>query len=98
MRAFIERQFDALIEEARRTGAHATFTEDYKSALQEWLQSHDRGLPVYRLAAEVGPAHRRRFEVEVLVNGEPVARAEGKSKKEAAQSAAKAALAMLSVE
>ncbi len=55
VRAFIERQFDALIEEARRTGAHATFTEDYKSALQEWLQSHDRGLPVYRLAAEVGP-------------------------------------------
>ena len=98
MRAFIERQFDALIEEARRTGAHATFTEDYKSALQEWLQSHDRGLPVYRLAAEVGPAHRRRFEVEVLVRGEPVARAEGKSKKEAAQSAAKAALSMLNSE
>ena len=90
VRAFIERQFDGLIDEARRMGAHATFTEDYKSALQEWLQSHDRGLPVYRLAAEVGPAHRRRFEVEVLVNGQPVARAEGKSKKEAAQAAAKA--------
>jgi ribonuclease III len=98
VRAFIERQFDALIEEARRTGAHAAFTEDYKSALQEWLQSHDRGLPVYRLAAEVGPAHRRRFEVEVLVKGEPVARAEGKSKKEAAQSAAKEALAMLNAD
>jgi ribonuclease-3 len=91
-RAFIQRQFESLIEEARRTGAHATFTEDYKSALQEWLQSHDRGLPIYRLASEVGPAHRRRFEVEVIVNGEPVARAEGKSKKEAAQAAAKAAL------
>ena len=88
VRAFIERQFDGLIDEARRMGAHATFTEDYKSALQEWLQSHDRGLPVYRLAAEVGPAHRRRFEVEVLVNGQPVARADGKSKKEAAQAAA----------
>ena len=98
VRAFIERQFDGLIDEARRMGAHATFTEDYKSALQEWLQSHDRGLPVYRLAAEVGPAHRRRFEVEVLVNGQPVARAEGKSKKEAAQAAAKAALAILNSE
>ena len=43
-RAFIERQFADLIQEARRTGAHAAFTEDYKSALQEWLQSHDRGL------------------------------------------------------
>lgn len=97
-RAFIERQFADLIEEARRTGAHAAFTEDYKSALQEWLQSHDRGLPSYRLAAEIGPAHRRRFDVEVLVNGEPIARAEGKSKKEAAQAAAKLALESLKFE
>jgi ribonuclease-3 len=95
-RAFIERQFAELIQEARRTGAHADFTEDYKSALQEWLQSHDRGLPAYRLAAEVGPAHRRLFDVEVVVNGVPVARAEGKSKKEAAQAAAKLALDKLS--
>ena len=95
-RAFIERQFAHLIQEARRTGAHADFTEDYKSALQEWLQSHDRGLPAYRLAGEVGPAHRRLFDVEVVVNGVPVARAEGKSKKEAAQAAAKLALDKLS--
>ena len=95
-REFIERQFEGLIDEARRTGAEAAFTEDYKSALQEWLQSHERGLPVYRLVAEVGPAHKRRFDVEVLVNGEPVARAEGRSKKEAAQAAAKDALEVLS--
>jgi ribonuclease-3 len=94
-RGFIGRQFAALIDEARRTGAHAAFTEDYKSALQEWLQSHDRGLPAYRLAAEIGPAHRRMFDVEVLVNGEPIARGEGKSKKEAAQAAAKLALERL---
>ena len=95
VRAFIERQFADLIDEARRTGADAAFTEDYKSALQEWLQSHDRGLPAYRLAAELGPAHRRLFDVEVLVNGVPVARAEGKTKKEAAQAAAKVALQIL---
>jgi ribonuclease III len=94
-RGFIERQFADLIEEARRTGAHAAFTEDYKSALQEWLQSHDRGLPSYRLAAELGPAHRRLFDVEVLVHGEPIARAEGKTKKEAAQAAARKALELL---
>ena len=97
-RAFVERQFASIIAEARRSGAAATFTADYKSALQEWLQSHDRGLPIYRLAAEVGPAHRRRFEVEVLVGGEPLARAEGKSKKEAAQAAAKLALTLLNAE
>jgi ribonuclease-3 len=94
-REFIERQFAELIDEARRTGAAASFTEDYKSALQEWLQQHDRGLPSYRLAAEVGPAHRRRFEVEVLVEGEPLGRGEGRSKKDAAQQAARAALASL---
>src|SRR5438552_13633699 len=44
-RGFIEREFADLIADARRTGAQAAFTEDYKSALQEWLQSHDRGLP-----------------------------------------------------
>jgi ribonuclease-3 len=95
-RAFIERQFAALIAEARRTGAEAAFTEDYKSALQEWLQSRDRGLPTYRLAAELGPPHRRRFEVEVVVDGDVLGKAEGSSKKEAAQAAAKAALALLS--
>ena len=94
-RAFIQRQFADLIEEARRTGAHTAFTEDYKSALQEWLQSHDRGLPVYRLAAESGPAHRRTFQVEVLVGGSALAKAEGRSKKEAAQAAAREALQQL---
>ena len=37
------RSSTTLIDEARRTGADATFTDDYKSALQEWLQSHGRG-------------------------------------------------------
>jgi ribonuclease III len=96
VRAFLERQFEDLIAEARRTGAEAAFTEDYKSALQEWLQAHDRGLPVYRLVNESGPAHRRTFEVEVLVGGEGLARADGRSKKEAAQAAAKVALDRLS--
>lgn len=97
-RAFIERQFADLIVEARRAGADAAFTEDYKSALQEWLQSHERGLPVYRLAAETGPAHRRSFEVEIVVEGLTLARAEGKTKKEAAQAAAKLALESLNAE
>jgi ribonuclease-3 len=95
-RKFIETQFAGLIEEARKTGAAAAFTDDWKSALQEWLQSRGRGLPAYRLADELGPAHRRRFVVEVVVEGESVARAEGRSKKEAAQSAARAALEKLS--
>jgi ribonuclease-3 len=89
---FIEAQFADLVSEARRTGAAASFTEDWKSALQEFLQSQGRGLPAYRLAGEVGPDHRKSFVVEVMIEGEPVAQAEGRSKKEAAQSAARAAL------
>lgn len=93
-RDFIERQFRDLIAEARAGGV-AAFTKDHKSALQEWLQSHDRGLPAYRLADEIGPAHRRIFHVQVFVEGEPIARAEGRSKKEAAQEAARRALELL---
>jgi ribonuclease III len=93
---FIAREFASLIEEARRSGAAASFTDDWKSALQEYLQSGGRGLPVYRLAAEVGPDHRKSFVVEVMVDGEAVAKAEGRSKKEAAQLAARAALERLS--
>ncbi len=94
-RSFIERQFADLIVEAKRTGAAAAFTDDWKSALQEWLQSHGQGLPAYRLAGEIGPDHRKQFVVEVVVGGESVARAEGRSKKEAAQAAARAALERL---
>ena len=93
---FIGREFASLIDEAKRTGAVASFTEDWKSALQEYLQSGGRGLPVYRLAGEVGPDHRKSFVVEVMVEGEAVAKAEGRSKKEAAQAAARAALERLS--
>ena len=92
VRAFINRQFQDLIDEARRAGVAASFTEDYKSALQEFLQRAGKGLPEYRITAELGPAHRRRFEVEVVVAGEVVAKADGRSKKDAAQSAARAAL------
>jgi len=95
-RGFIEREFADLIAEARRTGAAASFTDDWKSALQEWLQSRGRGLPAYRLAAELGPDHRKSFVVEVVVEGEALASAEGRSKKEAAQAAARAALDKLS--
>ena len=93
---FIEQQFAALVAEARKTGAAAAFTDDWKSALQEYLQARGLGLPAYRLAGELGPDHRKSFLVEVVVDGEAIARAEGRSKKEAAQSAARAALEKLS--
>ena len=75
--------------------AEARFTEDWKSALQEWLQAHGQGLPHYRLASAEGPDHRKRFDVEVVVSGEVRGRAAGRSKKDAEQQAAREALARL---
>lgn len=69
---------------------------DYKSALQEWLQSHDRALPEYGLVSTHGPDHAKVFEVEVSVSGESLGRAQGRSKKEAEQRAAREALDRLS--
>lgn len=91
-RAFILSIFSPLVAGAGEHAADASFTEDWKSAFQEWSQANGRGLPRYRLAAVEGPDHRKRFDVEVSVGGEVVATASGKSKKEAEQQAAKAAL------
>jgi ribonuclease-3 len=68
------------------------FLCDYKSALQERLQSSGRPLPVYVVTAEVGPEHDKRFHVTVRVGADVLAESEGKTKKEAEQAAAKQAL------
>jgi ribonuclease-3 len=94
-RTFIASLFGPLIDNAGDQAAEATFTEDWKSALQEWLQANGRGLPHYRLAAAEGPDHRKRFDIEVIVQGEAAGRAVGRSKKEAEQQAAREALGKL---
>jgi ribonuclease-3 len=89
VRAFLTREFSGLVEDARRNGIGG---QDYKSGLQELVQSRSQPLPEYRLVGTFGPDHEKRFEVEVLVAGESLARASGPSKKEAEQEAARLAL------
>ena len=93
-RAFIRREFQPLIAAAHRQGIAGT---DYKSGLQELVQARSQPLPEYRLVGTFGPDHDKRFEVEVAVGGEPLARASGPSKKEAEQEAAKKALENLRI-
>jgi ribonuclease-3 len=88
-RAFITREFGALVDAARRDGGAG---QDYKSGLQELVQARSQPLPEYRLVGTFGPDHEKRFEVEVLVAGESLAKASGPSKKEAEQEAARLAL------
>jgi ribonuclease-3 len=91
-RDFITREFAPLIDDIRR---HGLSGRDPKSSLQEYLQSHDRPLPEYRLAGTAGPDHLKRFDVDVVVEGEFIASAAGPSKKEAEQEAARLALERL---
>jgi ribonuclease III len=68
-----------------------TTPEDFKSALQERLAR--RGSVVtYEITAEDGPPHERTFEVSAVVEGSELARGSGRSKKDAEQAAAEAAL------
>jgi ribonuclease-3 len=65
---------------------------DRKSALQEFLQAKGDQPAEYRLAGETGPDHQKTFRVEVWVKGGFMSSAEGTTKKEAEQKAARSAL------
>ena len=68
---------------------------DYKTALQERVQRESGQVLAYRLVGESGPDHAKVFQMEVRLNGRPLGAGRGKSKKEAEQAAAKAAVLAL---
>ena len=90
--AFLLRELAEAIEAGQQPDFHG---EDFKSALQERLQSLGKPLPEYRVVNEEGPDHRKVFHVHVVVAGDTVATAMGRAKKEAEQEAAKKALEKL---
>ena len=71
---------------------------DYKSALQEWVQAKGLAQPLYSIASETGPEHRKLFTMQVRIleqaASEPlyVATGEDSTKKKAEQVAARIAL------
>ena len=73
-----------------------TFFSDYKSALQEYVQTEQKSLN-YNLVKEDGPAHDKTFTVEVIIDDIIYGVGMGPSKKEAEQEAAKEALNKLAV-
>ena len=68
---------------------------DPKSRLQALAQARGGGAPVYRMVEVAGPQHDRRFVIEVWVRGEPVARGEGLTKRQAEEAAAARAYGLL---
>ena len=73
-----------------------TFFSDYKSALQEYVQTTQKSLH-YDLIKEEGPAHNKEFTVQVKIDNIVYGTGVGGSKKEAEQEAAKVALQKLAV-
>lgn len=68
---------------------------DYKTTLQELVQRKSGQVLEYRLLREEGPDHKKRFFVCVDLNGTSIGEGEGRSKKEAEQDAARAAVQSL---
>lgn len=77
------------------TGPFSGAVGDYKSALQERLQATGAGQPKYILTDQSGPDHRKSFRIEVRVGSVFLADAEGTTKKQAQQEAARRALESL---
>ncbi len=63
------------------------FYSDYKSLLQEMVQTDKKSLE-YKLVKESGPAHDKTYVVNVVINDMIFGTGTGKSKKEAEQKAA----------
>ena len=76
---------DQIILPYIKEGAH--FLGDYKSLLQEMIQTDRKSLS-YELVRETGPAHDKTFMVNVVIDGIVYGTGIGKSKKEAEQKAA----------
>jgi ribonuclease-3 len=70
-------------------------SRDAKTKLQEHAQSHGGGRPTYHEIAVSGPDHERLFTVECRLGGRPLGAGTGRTKKQAEQEAAAAALARL---
>ena len=78
-----------------REAAGLAKPHDYKTALQELVQRESGQVLQYHLTGEEGPDHDKRFFVEVTLSGAPIGAGQGRSKKEAEQMAAKAAIEKL---
>lgn len=92
----VRRLIQTLILEQETEKAAAS--RDYKTTLQELVQRESGKILSYHLVAESGPDHAKQFTMEVQLNGESLGTGEGRSKKEAEQAAAKAAVSKLGFE
>ena len=82
----VKKLFNSLI--VPHIESHDDFLMDYKSLLQESVQTVKKSV-TYRLVEESGPAHLKKFKVEVIIDGLVFGVGAGSTKKSAEQQAAK---------
>ncbi len=70
---------------------------NFKGELLEHYQGMGMGMPRYETTAEAGSDHDKLFNVQVKMEGKPIGHGSGKSKKDAEQAAARAALKHLNL-
>ena len=90
-RAYVQRQFVDELPHLRQEHV----AQDYKTMLQEYVQGHDHETIAYEQVAESGPDHDKRFTMRVRIGTASLGEGTGRSKKEAEQHAAAAALERL---
>lgn len=88
--SFVENRFRERLQNPNR----ARYETDFKSRLQERVQSTHHEVPRYEVVDSSGPDHDKTFRVRVTVAG-LAAEGDGKSKKTAEQAAARAGLELL---
>jgi len=64
---------------------------DFKSSLQEYVQSTYKSLPRYKVVQETGPDHQKKFKVKVEIGGKVMGKGWGATKKKAQRMAAQCA-------
>ena len=84
-----------LLEESHPKIDLDSLSKDYKTALQEITQATHGVTPLYEMLGSSGPDHKKEFEIAVILDEKTIAKASGKSKKEAQQKAAEIALEAL---
>ena len=65
---------------------------DYKTALQERIQDGGGASPAYEMVGQSGPEHDKTFTMRVTLGSTVLGTGSGRTKKEAEQQAARAAL------
>ncbi len=85
---FINTMMESLIVDSVR----GAISHDYKTQLQEIVQKNGENTVSYRILDEKGPDHDKTFISQVSIGNRVAGTGQGKSKKEAEQNAAKAAL------